>query len=57
MEDVRSVLVDEETGVVVVVVGVAGDVGTLLHHEHLRPVLARQPLGQHAAGEPGADNQ
>jgi hypothetical protein len=48
MENVRSVLVDQDARVVEVVVGVAGDVVPLLDDEHLLVVLAGESLGQHA---------
>jgi hypothetical protein len=57
VEDVRPVRVDEDALVVVAVVGVAADVRPFLDHQHALPEPARQPLGQHAAGEAGADDQ
>ena len=39
------------------VIGVAGDVRPLVDEQHARAVLARQPLGEHRAGEARADDQ
>ena len=57
VEDVRPVLVDEDAGVVVVVVGVAADVRALVADQHLLAGVGGEPLGEVAAGEAGADDQ
>ena len=56
MEDVGAVAVHEQAGVVMVVVRVAADVIPLLDDEYSPVQLGRQPLGQHAPGEPRPDD-
>jgi hypothetical protein len=46
--------VDEDTVLVVAVVGVAPDVGALVHDEHAFVQPAGETLGQDASGEAGA---
>ncbi len=57
MEDVRTVRVDQDARVIVSVVGVAADVGPLVHHQHSLTELGRQAFGDHAACEARADDQ
>ena len=57
VENVRAVRVDEYTGVVVAVVGIAADVRPAVDHQHLAAELAGKALGQHGAGETGADDE
>ena len=45
MKDVRSILVDQDSVLVVEVVGVAGDVWTLVHHQHAFAELRGNTLG------------
>ncbi len=57
VEDVRAVRVDQDAVVVVVVVGIAADVGAPVDEQDLLAGLRGQALGQHAAGEAGPDDQ
>jgi hypothetical protein len=57
MEDVRSVLVDQNAGFVVVVVGVAADVRPLVADDHFLPAVRRQPLRNRGAGEASTNHQ
>ncbi len=57
MEDVRAVAVDQHAGFVVMIVGIAADVRPAIDHQHALVQPGRQPLGQHAAGETGPDDQ
>ena len=57
MEDVRAVLVDQQAGGVEPVIGVAADMAAAVDQQHALVALAGQPLGQHAAGEAGADDE
>src|SRR5512140_1460702 len=57
MEDVRPVLVDQDAFRVVIVKGIAGDVLALVDDQDSFPGAGCQALGQHAPGEPGADDQ
>jgi hypothetical protein len=57
VEDVRAVRMNQHARVVVPVVGVAADVRPLVHQQHALAQDGSQPLGQHAAGEPGADDE
>ena len=47
VEDVRPILVDQHPRLVEMVIGVAGDMGALVDDEHVRAMLARQPLSEH----------
>ena len=53
----RAVLVDQQAGLVVAVIGVAADMGAAVDDEHALVALARETLGKHAAGKAGADDQ
>src|SRR5690348_9186783 len=57
MEDVRPVLVDQEAGFIVSVIGIAADMRPTVDQKHLFVTLAREPFGNDAAGEPGADHE
>ena len=57
VEDVRAVAVNQHAGFVVVIVGVAGDMRAPVDHQHALVQAPGQPLGEHAAGETGADDQ
>ena len=57
VEDVRPVLVHEDAGLVVVIVGVAADVRAAVADQHLLARVGGQPLGDRRAGEAGADDQ
>ena len=56
VEDMWSVLVDQDAVVIVVVVGVAADVRALVYDEHLLVGVRGQPLGEHTSCEPGTDD-
>ena len=56
VEDVRPIAVHEDAGLVILVVGVAGDVIALLDDEHAQPPLLGQLAGGHGTGESGADD-
>src|SRR5690606_23129130 len=49
--------VDQHPGFVEVVVGVAADVRAPVDHQHALVEAGGQALGEHAAGEAGADDQ
>ena len=57
MEDVRPVLVNEHTGRVGMIVGIAGDVRPPIDDEHPLAGIARQPFREHTARVAGADDQ
>jgi hypothetical protein len=57
VEEVRAVLGRADPVLVDVVVAVAADVAPAVNHERSHPQLLGAPLGQHGAGEPGADDQ
>ena len=57
VENMRAVFVNEYSGLVVTVVGVAGDMRALVHQQHFFVRVARQTLGQNAAGETGSNNE
>src|SRR5438045_7307564 len=57
MENMRAVLVIEDAVCVGFVIGVAADMIAPVNQHHARAVLARQPFGEHRAGEAGADDQ
>src|SRR4051794_25948016 len=57
VKDVRSILVDEHTRIVVMVEGIPADVGTLIDDEHAPAKLAGKTLRDDTAGKPGADDQ
>ena len=50
-EVVRAVIVEEDAGVIVVIVGVAPDVVALLDNQASLAELASDTLGKHGAGE------
>ena len=47
VENVRAVLVDQNSGVVQAVIGVAAHVGAALQHQHPLAAVLRQPPGAH----------
>ena len=49
MEDVRTVLVDQDSVFVIVVIRVAADVRSLVDHQHLFPKLRSKPLRDHSS--------
>jgi hypothetical protein len=49
VEDVRPVTVNQNAGVVVVIVGIARDVRTAINDEHFLVRVARQTFGQHTS--------
>ena len=53
----RAVLVDQDPGLVVTIVGIAADMRPPVDQEHLFIALARQPLGNDASRKAGADHQ
>ena len=57
MEDVGSILVHQNAGIVVPVVGVARDMGTPVDQQDLVAQLAGEPFCEHAAGETCADDE
>ena len=57
VEDVRAVLVNEDSGLVISVVGIAADMMPAIDHKHLFVTLARKPFGNNAPGETGADDE
>ena len=57
VKDVRPVLVDQDAGLVVVVVGVAADVRALVADQDVLAGMRGQPLGDRRAGKAGADDQ
>ncbi len=57
VEDVRPVAMDQHARFVVIIVGVAADVRPPVDDQHALVQPGGQTLGQHAAGEPGADDQ
>ena len=56
MEDVWAVLVYENAMLIVMIVGVAADVRTLVAQQHLFVRTAGEALGQHTAGESRSNN-
>src|SRR5258705_8279144 len=57
MEDMRPVLMHEDTGVVVPVVGIAADMRTTVDDQNLLLALARNPLCKHTAGKARTHDQ
>ena len=57
MKDMRAVLMNQNAGVVVMIVSVAADVRTLVTKQHLLVRTRCQPFGEDTAGEAGAYNQ
>ncbi len=57
MEDVRAVLMDQDAGFVVAVIGVPADMGAPVDDEHAFVPHVRETLGQDAAGKARADDQ
>ena len=57
VEDVRAVAMDEHAVLVVVVVGVAGNVVAPVDHQHPLVALRGEPLGDHRPGVAGADDE
>jgi hypothetical protein len=57
VEDVRAVLVHQDAGFVVAIVGVAADMVAPVDHENPLVALAREAFCQNAACEAGADDQ
>ena len=57
VEDVRTVFVHQDAGLVVVVEGVAGDVVALVDDEHALAHAVGETLCEHGPGQPGAHNK
>src|SRR5688572_13049572 len=57
MEDMRAVLVHQDTRVVIVVVCVAADMVALIYDEDLFALLAGKALGKDTTGEARPDDQ
>jgi hypothetical protein len=57
MEDVRPVLMNEHTSVVIVVEGVAPDVIAFVDDQNFFAGIVRQPLRHDAAGEAGSNDE
>ena len=56
MKDMRSITMDENAGVVVMIVGISTDVVSLFDNEH-RPPGAREALRHDTSREAGPNNQ
>jgi len=57
MEDVRAILMDENSGVIKPIKGITGNMRPPVDQQDARTVFAGQALGQHAAGESRANDQ
>src|SRR4051794_5657074 len=57
VEDVRAVLVDQHTGLVIVIVGVAGDVRALVADQYRLAGMGREALRDCGPGKAGADDE
>src|SRR4051812_7362915 len=57
MENMRPIRMNEHAVLIMPIESVAADVRSLFDDEDSRVEFARQPLGQHAAGETGTDDQ
>jgi hypothetical protein len=57
VEDMRAILVNENAGLVVSIVGIAADMRPAIDHQDLFVTLARQPFGNNAPGETGTDDE
>ena len=57
VEDMRTVLVDQQPVVVITVIGVAADMVAAVDEKNALVALARKTLRQNAARKAGADNQ
>ena len=57
MEDVRAVQMNQDARVIEMVVGVPAHVRASVDDEHACARGAREPFGDDAPGEPGADDQ
>ena len=56
MEDVGAVLMDQHTGIIQPVIGVAAHMGAALHHQNGFSLFGQSP-GTHGAGVSGAYDQ
>jgi hypothetical protein len=57
VKDMRPIFVDQDAVVVVLVVGVAADMRTLVDDQHLNTRPGGEPLGQDTTGEAGTNDQ
>ena len=57
VEDVRPVLVDQDAGPVINIIGIAADMRPTVDQKHLFVTLARKPFGDDAAGKSSADHK
>ena len=57
MEDVRPILLDEQTLFVVAIRDITPDVATAIHQQHRLAQVATQSFGQHAPGQPRSSNK
>ena len=51
MKNMRAVLVNENAGVIQLVIGVAADMRPAVYHKHFLIALTGNPFGKHAAGK------
>ena len=56
MEDVRAVFVNQNAGLIVMIVGVAADMGTPIHQHHALTEVASHLSGNHGSGKTCANN-
>ncbi len=53
----RAVFVDQDAVIVVMVVGIAADMGAAIHNQNFLAGLRGQSLGNDTAGKPGPHNE
>ena len=57
MEDVRPILMNEQTRLVLTIVGISADMGSTVDEQNALPPLARNALRENASSKSRADDQ
>ena len=57
MEYMRAVVMDQNSRLIVPIIGIASNMGATIDDQHLFVALARQPFGDDASGKSGADHE
>lgn len=55
MKDVRSILMNQDAGLVVMIVGISANVWTLIAEYYLLVRTSGETFGEYASSEPGAN--
>ena len=57
MEYMRAVLMDQNSRLIITIIGIAPNMGSTIDDQHLFVALARQPFGDDASGKSGTNHE